>query len=173
MRSRAGRGASAPDGSYCAPGSGHGLHGAARVTIVSETNVTDSSASNNAAVIYVCITCRRASDPDAEPRPGAILAEATAKAAEGTGVVVRPIRCLANCTRGPSAAMRCNGSWTYVFGGLDVVCGPALVEGARRLASAADGLMPWRGRPDALKRGLIARMPPIDFMGDGFMGELE
>jgi predicted metal-binding protein len=33
--------------------------------------------------------------------------------------------------------------------------------------------MPWRGRPDALKRGLIARMPPIDFMGDGFMGELE
>jgi predicted metal-binding protein len=140
------------------------------VTIVSQTTVTDGSASSDAAVIYVCITCRRASDPEAEPRPGAILAEATAKAAEGTGVVVRPIRCLANCTRGPSAAMRCNGSWTYVFGGLDVVCGPALVEGARLLASAADGLMPWRGRPDALKRGLIARMPPIDFMGDDVMG---
>jgi predicted metal-binding protein len=143
------------------------------VTIVSETNVTDSSASSDAAVIYVCITCRRASDPEAEPRPGAILAAATAKAAEGTGVIVRPIRCLANCTRGPSAAMRCNGSWTYVFGGLEVVCGPALVEGARLLASAADGLMPWRGRPDALKRGLIARMPPIDFVGDDVMGDLE
>ena len=26
-----------------------------------------------------------------------------------------------------------------------------------------DGLMPWRGRPDALKRGLIARVPPFDF----------
>jgi predicted metal-binding protein len=24
-------------------------------------------------------------------------------------------------------------------------------------------LMPWRGRPDALKRGLIARVPPFDF----------
>ena len=125
------------------------------MTIVSETTVTDSSASNDAAIIYVCITCRRASDPEAEPRPGAVLAAATAQAAEGTGVIVRPIRCLANCTRGPSAAMRCNGSWTYVFGGLDVVCGPALVEGARLLASAADGLMPWRGRPDALKRGLM------------------
>ena len=154
------------------------------MTIVSETTVTDSSASNDAAIIYVCITCRRASDPEAEPRHsastdareralGAILAEATAKAAEGTGIVVRPIRCLANCTRGPSAAMRCNGSWTYVFGGLDVACGPALVEGARLLASAADGLMPWRGRPDALKRGLIARMPPIDFIGADVVGDPE
>jgi predicted metal-binding protein len=69
--------------------------------------------------------------------------------------------------------MRCNGSWTYIFGGLDVICGPALVEGARLLASAADGLMPWRGRPDALKRGLIARMPPIDFMGDDVVGDRE
>jgi predicted metal-binding protein len=101
--------------------------------------------------------------PEGEPRPGAILAAATAKSAEGTGVTVRPVRCLANCTRGPSAAVRCNGSWTYVFGGLDVVCGPALIEGARLLARAADGLMPWRGRPEPLKRGLIARVPPINF----------
>ena len=117
-------------------------------------------------LIYVCVTCRRAGDPDAEPRPGAVLAEATERAAAGSGVEVRRLRCLANCTRGPSAAMRCNGSWTYVFGGLDVACGPALVEGARLLAGAADGLMPWRGRPDALKRGLIARVPPIDFAGE-------
>jgi predicted metal-binding protein len=135
------------------------------VTVVEQTNVTDSKASADAPTIYVCITCRRAGEPEVDPRPGAILAEGTAKAAEGTGVVVRPVQCLANCTRGPSAAMRCNGSWTYVFGQLDVVCGPALVEGARLLAGAPDGLMPWRGRPEALKRGLIARVPPIDFSG--------
>ena len=75
------------------------------------------------------------------------------------------VRCLANCTRGPSAAMRCNGSWTYVFGELDVACAAALIEGARLLAGAPDGIMPWRGRPEPLKRGLIARMPPIDFRG--------
>jgi predicted metal-binding protein len=121
------------------------------------------AASTDAAIVYVCITCQRAGEPESEPRPGAILAAATARAAEGTGVTVRQVRCLANCTRGPSAAVRCNGSWTYVFGGLDVVCGPALVEGARLLAGAADGIMPWRGRPDALKRGLIARVPPMDF----------
>jgi predicted metal-binding protein len=26
--------------------------------------------------------------------------------------------------------------------------------------------MPWRGRPEPLKRGLIARVPPIDFQED-------
>ena len=130
------------------------------------TNVADPIASIDAPIVYVCITCRRAGEPDSDPRPGAILAMATAKAAEGRGVMVRPVRCLANCTRGPSAAIRCNGAWAYIFGQLDVMCGPALVEGARLLAGASDGLMPWRGRPEPLKRGLIARMPPLDFPGD-------
>jgi predicted metal-binding protein len=119
--------------------------------------------STDAPIVYVCITCRRVDEPDSEPRLGAILAEATARAAAGTDVKVRRIRCLANCARGPSAAMRCNGSWTYVFGGLDETCAPALVEGAQLLAHAADGILPWRGRPKSLKRGLIARVPPIGF----------
>jgi predicted metal-binding protein len=119
----------------------------------------------DAPVIYVCITCKRAGEPDSEPRPGALLADATERAADGTNVKVRRLRCLANCTRGPSAAMRANGSWTYVFGGLESDSGAALVEGARLLAQAADGIMPWRGRPEALKRGLIARVPPLDFEG--------
>jgi predicted metal-binding protein len=117
-------------------------------------------------VIYVCTTCKRQGQPDApdsEPRPGALLAVATERAATGTEVTVRRLRCLANCTRGPSAAMRSNGSWTYLFGGLDAANAEALIEGARLLAAAADGILPWRGRPDILKRGLIARVPPIDF----------
>jgi predicted metal-binding protein len=118
-----------------------------------------------APTIYVCTTCKRAGETDSEPRPGALLAAATERAADGTEVQVRRLRCLANCTRGPSAAMRTNGSWTYVFGGLGPECGPALVEGARLLAGAQDGILPWRGRPDALKRGLIARVPPLDFQG--------
>jgi predicted metal-binding protein len=120
---------------------------------------------SDAPTIYVCTTCKCAGEPDTDPRPGALLATATEQAANGTEVQVRRLHCLANCTRGPSAAMRCNGSWTYVFGGLGADCGPALVEGARLLATAADGILPWRGRPDVLKRGLIARVPPLDFEG--------
>ena len=118
-----------------------------------------------APTIYVCTTCKRVGEADGEPRPGALLAAATERAADGTNVLVRRLHCLANCTRGPSAAMRCNGSWTYVFGGLDADCGPTLVAGAQLLAGASDGIMPWRGRPDVLKRGLISRVPPLDFEG--------
>ena len=126
-----------------------------------------AGAPDGAPTIYVCVTCRRAGEPDSDPAPGAILAAATAQAAAGTDVRVRPMRCLANCTRGPSAAIRCDGSWTYVFGGLDDGCAAALVAGARLLARAADGVMPWRERPAPLKRGLIARVPPIGFEGFG------
>ena len=35
-------------------------------------------------------------------------------------------------------------------------------EVAERL-HAADGILPWRGRPAPLKRGLIARVPPTNF----------
>src|SRR5690349_24210254 len=105
-------------------------------------------------LIYVCITCRRAGEPDAEPRPGALLADATERAAAGTEVEVRRLRCLANCTHGPSAALRANRSWTYVFGGFDPAdpaCADALIAGARLLAGSPDGILPWRGRPEPLK----------------------
>jgi predicted metal-binding protein len=118
-----------------------------------------------ATTIYVCITCRRAGDPEDGVRPGLTLARETARAAEGSGVSVRQVRCLANCNRALSAAVRCDGAWTYVFGGLEPGRDArALIEGARLLASAGDGVMPWRGRPEVLKRGLIARVPPLDFI---------
>src|SRR5271167_3982572 len=122
-------------------------------------------APNQNPMIYVCTTCGYAGEGNNEPRPGELLAAATERAAAGTEVEVRRMKCFANCTRGPSAAMRANGSWTYVFGGLDANCADALVEGARLLAGAADGILPWRGRPDVLKRGLISRVPPLDFEG--------
>jgi len=109
-----------------------------------------TSAITDAPIIYVCTTCRPVGEPDSALRPG-------------TDVQVRPMRCLGNCSRGASAALRSNGSWTYIFGGLDVTCAEALVEGARMLARAADGILPWRGRPERLKRGLIARVPPLGF----------
>ena len=125
-----------------------------------ETPARDAAAT----VIYVCTTCRRPEDPETYPRPGAALADATIVAAEGSGVTVTPLRCLANCKRGCTAVLRSPDAWTYVFGHLDPAAdAQALVLGAQLLSQSADGLMPWRGRPDALKRGLIARIPPFGF----------
>jgi len=125
-----------------------------------------SATAGDVATVYVCITCRGPDGIAREPLPGTLVAAATARAAHGSGVTVRAVRCLANCSRGPSAAMRANGSWTYIFGGLDAANAPALIVGARMLAEAADGILPWRGRPEVLKRSLIARIPPLDFEED-------
>lgn len=128
---------------------------------------TDPVPALSAATVYVCITCRRAGDPEDAPRPGLALAQAATKAADGTGVAVCQVQCLANCSRALSAAMRCDGTWTYIFGGLEADRdAEALIEGAQLLASAENGILPWRGRPDILKRGLIARVPPLDFTED-------
>jgi predicted metal-binding protein len=142
--------------------------------------MSDIGAAGRARVL-VCITCRaathpsdtpgadtpRADAPDADdaPRAGLALAEATAvAAANASDISVQRIRCLGNCSRGLSAAIRCENTWTYVFGGLEPTRdGPSLIIGARLLALAADGIMPWRGRPESLKRGLIARVPPANF----------
>ncbi len=128
-----------------------------------EQTIPNGAASSVRPIIYVCVTCRPPGDTDSVLRPGAVLAAATADAAAGTEVEVRPMHCLGNCSRGPTAALRCERAWTYVFGGLDVSSAAALVEGARLLAGAADGILPWRERPAVLKRGLIARVPPLGF----------
>jgi predicted metal-binding protein len=134
------------------------------LTELPDTTAETAARESAATVIYVCTTCRRPEDPEDYPRPGAALAAATIRAAENSGVTVTPLRCLANCKRGCSAVLRSRDAWTYVFGHLDPAAdAEALVKGAQLLSQSADGLMPWRGRPDALKRGLIARVPPLDF----------
>jgi len=117
-----------------------------------------------AATVIVCITCRRPADPEDFPRPGLAFAATVADAAKGTGVRIKRVRCLANCQRGLSAAVRRESGWTYIFGDLDpATAAPALIAGAQLFARATDGVMPWRGRPQPLKRGLIARVPPDDY----------
>jgi predicted metal-binding protein len=129
--------------------------------------VTSKSADDRTTVL-VCITCRASTDPDNAPRKGLALANATTLAlGDGQDVEVQAVRCLGNCNRGLSAAIRRHRAWTYVFGNLDAERdGPNLIAGARLFAESADGLMPWRGRPEPLKRGLIARVPPLDFDGE-------
>lgn len=127
------------------------------------------SAAAERPTVLVCITCRRSmAEPLDAPRAGAALAAATIQAAhDAPDIEVRPIRCLANCCRGLSAAIRSPNAWTYIFGGLnDATDAQALIAGARMLAAASDGIMPWKGRPEPLKKGLIARVPPLAFQED-------
>lgn len=116
--------------------------------------------------VLVCSSCRDRGDPAAEPRPGSLLVEDARRAAEGSGVRVRAVACLGNCRGGLTAAVFRTGCWAYVFGGLDARSGEDLVAGAQLFAAAEDGFMPFRARPEALKRGLVARIPHPDILKD-------
>jgi len=119
-----------------------------------------ASAALAEVTVAVCAACRDASGSHAHPRPGALLAARTKEVA-GLEVRVRQVECLGNCRRRLSAAILRKGCWSYVFGDLSIADAPDLVTAARLYATSKDGLLPWRGRPDTLKRGLVARIPPL------------
>lgn len=116
--------------------------------------------------VLVCSSCRREGDSQGLPRPGSELAEDVRRAALGSGVTVRHVPCLGNCKRGLTAAIFRTGCWAYVFGGLGTTSGADLVAGARLFSASTDGFMPFRARPEALKRGLVARIPHPDILKD-------
>jgi len=120
-------------------------------------------------VLHVCATCRPDGGPDAtEDRPGSILARAlsdalAARAAAGAPLPVRveAVKCLSVCKRPCTVAVTAPDRWTYVWGDLD----PAthvdeILDGIARYAASADGVVPWRERPQIFKTGVVARIPP-------------
>ncbi|MFD1982830.1 DUF1636 family protein [Mesorhizobium newzealandense] len=116
--------------------------------------------------VIVCASCRDETGSDAHPRAGELLAQDARRAASGEDVRVFSVECLGNCKRRLSAAILRDGCWSYVFGDLTATSGADLVSGAKLFATSTDGLIPWRGRPDSLKRGLVARIPPLDLLKD-------
>jgi predicted metal-binding protein len=117
--------------------------------------------------ILVCASCRRADEPG-EPRDersGARLARALAEAADGApGVTVLPVECLSVCKRPVTIGFSAAGKWTYVYGDFAETTEAAarrILAAAEQYRAAPDGLIPWKERPDALKKGVVARIPPI------------
>ncbi len=111
--------------------------------------------------VAVCRTCRPEGTPaDAEP-PGAALAKAVAKAALGLGVVeVRAIACQSACSRACSATVAAPGKFSYVIGNLSPDDAADVVAFAVAHAASADGVPPWRSRPERVRKNTIARVPP-------------
>jgi len=129
-------------------------------------NASDDGEALAGVTVIVCSSCRDETGSDAHPRAGALLAEDTRRAALGENIRIRTVECLGNCKRRLSAALLRDGCWSYVFGDLETTSGADLVAGAKLFATSTDGLIPWRGRPDSLKRGLVARIPPLDMLKD-------
>ncbi|MFC2969099.1 DUF1636 family protein [Acidimangrovimonas pyrenivorans] len=114
--------------------------------------------------LTICTTCRRVAGGDPEeaaPRPGARLCAAIAERGLPEGVELRTAECLSACSRGCTMALSGPGRWSYVYGSMDPERdAEAILDGAARYAASADGIVPWRERPQIFRKRSIARIPP-------------
>jgi len=118
--------------------------------------------------IHICTSCRsegEALEPRSERAGARLCAALSAAAADGpTPVAIVPVDCMSVCKRPVTVGFSAPGKWTYVYG--DFANAPVetaaaiILDGAARYAAAPDGLIPWKERPEALKRGVIVRLPP-------------
>ncbi len=116
--------------------------------------------------LHVCVTCRQAGGPDDKAlRPGAVLHQALIEALaqpDAPMVRVEAVECLSVCKRPCTIAVSGPGRWTYIYGDLSADTSvETILDGVRRYAATTDGLVPWRERPEAFRKGVVARIPPF------------
>ncbi|SDY31002.1 DUF1636 family protein [Citreimonas salinaria] len=115
--------------------------------------------------LLVCIKCRRQDEAPADDRrPGRALHDALHERGMPEGVTLRAVECLQNCDHGCTVALRGPDRWTYIYGNVDEASHlDMLAEAAALYHATEDGLIPWRTRPEHLKRNCVARVPPANF----------
>ena len=78
-------------------------------------------------------------------------------------VRVRGMACLNSCSRACTVAFQAHGKHSYLFG--DLMPGAGFAEQvlacARMHADAADGTLVRNERPEGLRNGILAKLPPL------------
>lgn len=115
--------------------------------------------------VYVCTMCRPPGDVS-EPRPGMRFHERLSRRIAERGLAGRiqlaPVECLSVCKRPATVALTGSDRWTYVFGDIDADGDlDGVIAGLLAFHGADNGIVPWRERPEFMKRGVVARIPPF------------
>lgn len=80
---------------------------------------------------------------------------------------IQEVECMSACSSPCTVSFSAAGKYTYLFGNLpaDVetlqATSVAVLECASQYFTKPDGLLPWSERPEPLKKGVIARIPPL------------
>ena len=115
-------------------------------------------------VVSVCVTCKSA---DGTTVIGPEMFEATKAALGDAGVIVRPVQCLSVCKRPATVAVTSPDGYTFLFGDLQTDSGTAaLLSFVQSYQKSDYGLVPWRERADVLRKGMVARVPPMRWSPD-------
>ncbi|MBE9206443.1 DUF1636 family protein [Nostoc sp. LEGE 06077] len=75
---------------------------------------------------------------------------------------IQAVECMSACNRSCVVAFGAKGKLTYLFGDLNVDdSAAAVLECASQYYAKTNGLLPWSERPEPLKRGILAKIPPL------------
>jgi predicted metal-binding protein len=113
--------------------------------------------------IHVCTTCRATDEPlePKEARAGARLYDELSRHPGSDRFELIPVECLSVCKRPVTIGFSAPGKWSYIYGDFSPErSADTILLAAQLYAEAPDGLIPWRERPDPIKRGVVARIPP-------------
>jgi predicted metal-binding protein len=120
------------------------------------------SCKQSPVVVHVCTTCH-AEGESRESGAGAKLHAALLDARSEADPQVAAVECFSVCRRPCTLSFSARGCWTYVYGDFAWDTDPNEILAAARLyGDSPQGLIPWKQRPQALKKGVVARFPPIN-----------
>lgn len=116
-------------------------------------------------VVSVCTTCKTADGRMVGP--DMFAAVTAALGANDEMVTIRPVQCLSVCKRPATVAVSSADGYTFLFGDLETESGTAALASFVQSYRTSDyGLVPWRERPQVLRKGMIARVPPLAWSPD-------
>ena len=78
--------------------------------------------------------------------------------------LIQEVECMSACSNSCAVSFAAPGKYTYLFGNLPSQgqeSAIAILECASQYYRKSDGLLPWAERPEPLKKGVIARIPPL------------
>lgn len=122
--------------------------------------------------LSVCTRCRDGLERDADAvRGGMRLARAIVEAADrsglASGIRLRGVACMSQCKRPCTVAVTGVGRFTYLFGDLDPARdADAVLAFLPLYAAAEEGFVPRADRPEALRAGILGRIPPRETASD-------
>lgn len=81
--------------------------------------------------------------------------------------VIQSVECMSACTHHCAISFAAAGKYTYLFGDLpnEIHTLPttslAVLACASQYYTQSDGSLPWAQRPEPLKKGILAKIPPF------------